>query len=180
MNSKKSVSLVSPMSQGNTNNLRHKTSRNRSRSWCFTWNNYTPENLSHLSQPNYFPQEIKKMIFQEELGKENTKHLQGFIQFKNQIDFRQIKKYLPKCHLGKCNSVTASIKYCSKEDTRSGTRYTYGISDSELFKKKLPPLTEEELLIGLENLANEETEQLFKEGKCVLCTKKLPCGCPEL
>ncbi len=160
------VSLVSPRLSCNTNKLRHRNMRNRSRSWCFTWNNYTVENLSHLSHPDFFKTEIVKLIFQEELGKENTKHLQGFVQFKNQIDFSKLKEYLPKCHLEKCKSVAASIKYCSKEDTRSGTRYTYGIASKELSKKKIPPLSEEEVLANMKELAYRECET---NNECTTC-----------
>ena len=134
--------------------------------------------MSQLSQPNFFPQEIIKLIFQEELGKKNTKHIQGFVQFKNQIDFRQIKKYLPKCHLEKTRSVAASIKYCSKEDTRSGTRYTYGVSNNELFKKKLPPLSEEEIMIGLKKQMHKEIDDSYENGICWMCEQPtLVCQC---
>lgn len=173
------VSLVSPSLSGNTRSLRHKTNRKRARSWCFTWNNYTPENLSQLSQPNYFNSEISKLIFQEEIGKESTPHLQGMVQFKNQIDFHKLKEQLPKCHLEKCKSVSASIKYCSKEDTRSGTRYTYGISESEITKIKIPRLTDDEVMINLRKMARLESEQLERENKCILCEELLPCSCPD-
>ncbi len=146
---KKVVSLVSPLSQCNTSLLRQQTSRRRSRSWCFTWNNYTEKDLSHLSHPEFFKMEINKMIFQEEIGENKILHLQGFIQFKNQIDFKVLKEYLPKCHLEKCKSIKASIKYCSKNETRCGRRYTFGISDFEMTKKKYIPLTQEEVLLKL-------------------------------
>ncbi len=149
------VSLVSPMSHYCNTKLRHKSSRNRSRSWCFTWNNYTTENLSHLSHPNFFKTEIIKLIFQEEVGKNKTKHLQGFVQFKNQIDFKKIKDYLPKCHIEKCKSVAASIKYCSKEDTRLGTRYTYGITKSEMAVREI---SKEEILNNLKLHAYKDVD----------------------
>ncbi len=152
------VSLVSPCLSCNTNKLRHQSPRNRSRSWCFTWNNYTVENLSHLSQPNFCNLKIKKMIFQEEIGKKNTKHLQGFIQFENQIDFNVLKEILPQCHLEKCKSVAASIKYCSKEDTRAGTRYVHGIPDSMLSQNKKPDLTDEEIICNLKLEAYKDIE----------------------
>ncbi len=175
------VSLVSPRLSCNTRKLRHKSTRFRSRSWCFTWNNYTEENLSQLSQPEFFKTKIIKLIFQEEIGKENTKHLQGFVQFKNQIDFSKLKEYLPKCHLEKCKSVAASIKYCSKEDTRSGTRYTYGISPAELTHEKKPPLSEEEIMANLKADAHKDIDAAYDAGLCWICDRKIEiCKCMDL
>ncbi len=155
------VSLVSPGSQCNTSKLRHNRNRNRSRSWCFTWNNYTTENWSQLSHPNFFKTEINKLIFQEEIGKENTKHLQGFVQFKNQIDFNKLKKLLPKCHIEKCKHISSSIRYCSKNESKNGERFTYGINDSELYKEPTPLLLPEEILA---DLCRQEKEDIDKDA----------------
>ncbi len=109
-----------------------------------------------MSQPKLENLKIKKMIFQEEIGESGTLHLQGFVQFENQVDFNKLKKILPTAHLEKTKSVAASIKYCSKKNTRSGALYTYGISDSELSKEKKPPLEQEEILDNLKELALED------------------------
>lgn len=174
-----SGTLDTPCHRGNTNTLCQTLSRKRARSWCFTWNNYTKKDLAQLALPNFFKSEVKKLIFQEEIGKNKTPHLQGFVQFKNPIDFHKIKEYLPECHLEKCASIRASIKYCSKEDTRLGTRYTYGISDSELAKIKIPPLSDEELLAGLREMHRKEMWTLMDENRCILCLELNPCKCPE-
>ncbi len=153
------VSHVSPSLSCNTNKLRHKLSRKRGRSWCFTWNNYTEKDLSLLSQPHFFKNKIKKLIFQEEIGENKTKHLQGFVQFKNQVDFEIIKAQIPKCHIEKARSVAAAIKYCSKKESRSGIRYMDGISNHELWSEKKEPLTHEEIMFELKRQAWAELEE---------------------
>ncbi len=174
MESENVVSLVSPCLSNTKGKMRHKTSRNRSRSWCFTWNNYTAENLSHLSQPKFFPTEICKLIFQEEIGKEKTKHIQGFVQFKNQIDFKKIKGYLPKCHIEKCRDIRASIKYCLKQDTASGTQYTYGISDSELTKINRPRLTQDQMI---NHMLEQMLVEIAETEACFVCDKEYSLCC---
>ncbi len=87
------------------------------------------------------------------MGEKNVKHLQGFVQFKNQIDFNKLKKLMPKCHLEKCRNIKASIKYCSKEETKCGNRFCFGIDNKELFHKKL---SEEEIL-------HDMKMQMFKD-----------------
>lgn len=98
----------------------------RSRAWCFTWNNYTIQDIQYLVEN--IGTHCTKYVFQEERGiKDNTKHLQGVVYFKNPKMFTTIKKQLPKCHLEPCRNFNASIKYCSKKNTRCGKLYTKGI-----------------------------------------------------
>ncbi len=106
------------------------------RSWCFTINNHTVEiwnSLTHLKDEY----KIIKIIFQEEEGKNNTPHLQGVIQFKNQILFSTLKDLFPTAHWEPCRTLKGSIKYCSKEETRAGNLFSYGIEKEELFIKKI-------------------------------------------
>lgn len=114
--------------------------------------------LSQLSQNIIGILKIKKLIFQEEIGKEKTKHLQGFVMFKNQVDFSVVKEALPTAHIEKCKCVGASIKYCSKKDTRSGALHTFGISPAELSRVKLPPLSEEEIYNHLLELSHKDID----------------------
>ncbi len=145
MSRKMNVSLVSPSLSCNTNKLRHTKYRNRSRSWCFTINNHTPEILSHLSHPENWFCIIKKLAFQEELGENKTLHLQGVVVFANQVGFDRVKQFLPSAHIEKCKSVAASVRYCTKEQTRVGKVVTYGIAASMLNKKKSPPKSDDEI-----------------------------------
>lgn len=70
-------------------------------------------------------------MFQTENGnKENTEHIQGYIQFRKKIRFTAVKKLFPTAHIEKQSpkaTVDANIEYCSKEDTMTdGPRGTYG------------------------------------------------------
>lgn len=87
----------------------------RARNWCFTLNNYTEECIQRvLDTVN------TRYVFQEEQGKEGTKHLQGYMYFKNARKFDQVKSLLDKAHWEVCRDKKASIEYCQKEDTRIG------------------------------------------------------------
>ena len=94
------------------------SSKVRSRGWCFTLNNYTGTDIESIKSI-----ENCKYIFQEETGEKKTKHLQSFIYFDNARSFTSLKKLLPKAHLEAARNKAASIKYCSKEDTRTGKIY---------------------------------------------------------
>jgi len=90
----------------------------KSRGWTFTLNNYTPEDVKNIEGFEC------QFLFQEETGESGTKHLQGMLYFKNAVSFNSIRNLLPRAHIEKMKNKIASIKYCSKEDTRSGKIYS--------------------------------------------------------
>ncbi len=96
----------------------------RSRSWCFTLNNYTIDNINTLTHPDFILI-VNKFCFQEEIGKNENKHLQGVINFKSARHFETMKKLLPKAHWEQCRNLKRSLMYCSKEETRNGKIYTH-------------------------------------------------------
>ncbi len=116
----------------NTNTVPGKQRRKRARSWCFTLNNYTKEDVNTMTQSRWNDLEIKKFVFQEEKGVNGTPHLQGVVMFKNPTGLAGLKKIHEKIHWEICKNFHASKSYCSKEETRTGMVYTYGI---ELEKK---------------------------------------------
>ncbi len=125
-------SLDSDENQGGGNTI---LPLKKHRSWCFTINNHSEKIWNSLTQlkSNF---EIKKIIFQEEKGKNGIPHIQGIVQFENQIMFKTLKKMYPTAHWEVCRSIKGSIKYCSKEDTRCGKSYSHGIEKKELFEKR--------------------------------------------
>ncbi len=139
-----SISPISVESQGGGNTI---YPPKRCRSWCFTLNNHTKKDVISISRL-FSTYKIKKLIFQEEVGENNTPHLQGVIQFENQFLFENVKLMIPKAHIEKCRNIKASIKYCSKEDTKAGKCFTFGIKPRELYKANVK-LTEEEILTVL-------------------------------
>jgi hypothetical protein len=90
----------------------------RCRNWCFTLNNYTAEDIKKFCSDDY------NYVFQEETGKNGTKHLQGILMYNNARTFTHMKKLNNKCHWEPCKNKTASIRYCSKKDTRTGQIFT--------------------------------------------------------
>lgn len=90
----------------------------KSRGWCITINNYSQAEVKALSTLKC------EYLFQEETGENGTPHLQGMLYYKNAVPFKTVKELFPRAHIEKMKNKIASIKYCSKEDTRSGKIYT--------------------------------------------------------
>jgi len=91
--------------------------------WFMTWNNYNEENIIELETK--MKKFCKKFIFQEEIGKEGTKHLQGNFQLLKKMRWSEFG--LPKTiHWEKTRNVKASNTYCQKDDTHTGRRWSYG------------------------------------------------------
>ncbi len=102
----------------------------RARSWCFTWNNHTKENW-HTCTSLFNNMKIHKMICQEEKGKNGTRHIQGFIQFSNAINFTTLKKIDEKIHWEVCRNIPASINYCSKKETCDGKSFKHNVKEKK-------------------------------------------------
>lgn len=153
------------VSNGNTINRDSKVARNRARIWCFTLNNYTEEDVVSLSHNKWNNLKIKKLVFQEELGKKNVKHLQGVVQFENQISFSELKKFNGKIHWSKCRDIKASIKYCSKEKTRNGDLYKIGDVDKYIWKDKVELMSSKEVYGDMckQMCEKKEIDKLIKE-----------------
>lgn len=94
----------------------------RARAWCWTLNNYTKEDIIHIE--TYINTKKIEFIFQEEIGKNGTPHLQGYFYYKNAINFSTIHKEFPNMHLEKARNKEAAIKYCSKTETSVGPVHT--------------------------------------------------------
>lgn len=83
----------------------------RSRSWCLTVNNYTDDDIETLKGL-----ESQYLIIGDELGENNTPHLQVYVYFKNAISFNSIKKKIGKAHIeAAMGSAKANRDYCSKQ-----------------------------------------------------------------
>ena len=70
-------------------------------------------------------QVCKKYIFQEEEGKEGTKHLQGSISLKIKARLTELKKWDSRIHWECTKNVKAADAYCCKEETRAGRIFTH-------------------------------------------------------
>lgn len=79
--------------------------------WCFTYNNYTEENVSILERR--FKDICTKFVFQRETGAEGTRHLQGCLWLIKPMRWTEFN--LPKLiHWEKMNNEKASAEYCQK------------------------------------------------------------------
>lgn len=84
-----------------------------SRSYCFTINNPTDDDVASLRK---LERTATYVVVGEEVGKNQTKHLQGYTRFKNATSFSSIKKKLPRAHIEVCKgNPQQNIKYCKKD-----------------------------------------------------------------
>lgn len=120
-----------------------KKPRVRSRAWFFTWNNYTAVEMAQIHK-KFTEINGLSFAFQEETGKEGTKHLQGVIRFKNPMGMAFQDEYSNKIHWERCRSWKKAIKYCTKRDTRSG-KVLHNIAGLKVRKSIKDPLAGKEL-----------------------------------
>ncbi len=163
MNIKKSDTIGTARHKGNTNKLCRKKVRQRARSWCFTYNGYSKKDVTQLAL-DFDKIGVIKYIYQEELGENNNEHLQGVVSFKNATELSSLKKINSKIHWEQCISLRASIKYCSKEETRNGEIKYDGIQSTELWHKPIPKLTKEEYYEWWKKKLIEEGDKELRES----------------
>lgn len=101
--------------------------RIRSRGWTFTLNN--PENNDGTQMAHLFKTLGVKFLFQEETGELGTKHFQGVIYYNNPVEWNTVKQLDNRIHWEKCKNVIASLKYCSKSETRTGNIWNNGFDN---------------------------------------------------
>lgn len=90
--------------------------------WCFTVNNYSPEDEQSIQQID-----CKYIVYGREVGESGTPHLQGTIVFEKNKTFKTVCKLI-KGHISVTRDVQASINYCKK--------------DGDVFEKGVAPLTQ--------------------------------------
>lgn len=84
----------------------------RSRGYCFTLNNWTPEDTEALVKV-----ECQYLVYGKEVGEEGTPHLQGYVYFKSLKSFKQIKTLLgDRYHIeAQRGSTEQAADYCKKD-----------------------------------------------------------------
>lgn len=111
MKKKKSSKSAKILSEGNT---RTKSQIAPAKYWCFTFNNYTTEDMVVLKKQILENKNISEYIIGKETGKEGTKHLQGFVSFKSKI--RPKTLFSEKIHWESAKgSKKQQEDYCSKD-----------------------------------------------------------------
>lgn len=98
----------------------------RYRRWCFTWNNYTDDQVENLSTID--KDRCDYIIFgREEAPETGTPHLQGYIEFAKAMTMGQCKTALDPINKGKSTvnvrqalgTHDENTKYCSKADANA-------------------------------------------------------------
>lgn len=85
----------------------------RSRGWCFTLNNYQPEDINQLGVI-----ECQYLVYGREVAPTTgTPHLQGYVHFPSEKTLRRVKSILgPRYHLeARLGSIEQAIQYCKKD-----------------------------------------------------------------
>jgi len=85
----------------------------RAKHWCFTLNNYTPDDVDKLSTPNLLI--ASYLVFGKEVGESGTPHLQGTICFLERKRLPQVKAVVGEAHCTVTRYLAQSIEYCKKD-----------------------------------------------------------------
>lgn len=99
----------------------------RFRRWCFTWNNYTDDDIKYLVTKL---KGSKRYVFQEEIcPTTGTPHLQGYAEWDHAIRFSTLKNWDKKIHWKKCENYIKAQQYCQKDRSlkKGGKRYLHNI-----------------------------------------------------
>ncbi|UOF78643.1 rep protein [Circoviridae sp.] len=102
--------------------------------YFFTFNNYDEEKLQGTKL--WLDGKCKKYIFQEETGKQGTKHLQGSVSFIKKYRWKELKEiHTPyqEIHWEVTKNSKKADEYCCKEDTRTGRVFEF--SKKNLFRR---------------------------------------------
>jgi len=120
--------------------MSRKRKSNRSRCWCFTFNN-PPDN--HWTQLiNKFKELKLEYVFQLEKGEGETIHFQGVIRYEHPRE--NWPEVNDKIHWERCRSWKKSILYCSKKLTRINGPWS-NVPGFTFRRKLLDPLAEAKL-----------------------------------
>ena len=88
----------------------------RGKTWCFTLNNYTSDEVDMLSQIVDTNDTCVYIIFGKEVGESGTPHLQGVIAFSKRIYLSELKKLVSKtAHFELAREVKNACTYCKKD-----------------------------------------------------------------
>ncbi len=100
----------------------------RARAWCFTYNNPDDGGGAHLAHHFEVVEDSCRFVMQEEVGESGTPHIQGVAHFKNARTLAGIKRINPVIHWEPCKNLRASVRYCTKSESRvpGGMRWAKG------------------------------------------------------
>lgn len=99
----------------------------RGRAFCFTLNNYTPEELDSLKNVGaaHVQYKVKYIVFGEEVGSNGTPHLQGYINFTNAKRLQEVH-LIPGLERGHFEVARGTAKQNFDYTTKDGQFFEYG------------------------------------------------------
>lgn len=88
----------------------------KSRHWCFTLNNYTPEDVDRLSNIAELT-DVQYIVFGREVGNSGTPHLQGYVCFLTgkRKQLSRVISIIGQAHCSVASQILRSIAYCKKD-----------------------------------------------------------------
>jgi hypothetical protein len=96
----------------------------RARNWLGTLNNPAVDPEEYLLQ---WADKAVYVCGQLEEGKEGTRHIQFFVNFKQAVRLSALKKVCGKAHFEVVKVNNGAHDYCMKEDTRVAGPWEFGI-----------------------------------------------------
>ncbi len=106
-----------------------KVKRTRGRAWMFTLNNFTNGDVERIRHLEGWDGPVRFLVCQEEMGENETPHLQGYCEFTKVHTLSMCRKLIA-CHWEKRRGTQAeAVRYCTKNDTRveDGLQIEFGI-----------------------------------------------------
>lgn len=111
--------------------------------WCFTLNNYSIQEIDDVLF--FLKEHCKKWTFQEEIGEEETPHLQGCFWLKKKLYLKDLKGLMSsRAHFEPMKGTDSqSREYCNNIEKRNGKLWEFGWSDkkNEYFKKLMDKIS---------------------------------------
>jgi len=83
----------------------------KTKGYCFTLNNYGADDVATIAGLDY-----QYFVCGYEVGENGTRHIQGYIHFKNSERFSKVKAALPRAHIEKRRGTPLeAANYCKKD-----------------------------------------------------------------
>lgn len=146
-----------------------KKDEKKRRNWFLTWNNYPTDGVETLKT---LGKQAKYYVFQEEIGKKGTAHIQGVLCFNNAKSWSQVREKI-KGWWAPCINVEKAKVYCSKCDTRIGPTHVKGFILKEAIKDIEPKGWQLDVVKAIKEEPDNRTVRWYWEpsggvGKTVL------------
>lgn len=137
----------------------------RSRRWCFTLNNFSPEDVERLA--GLGTHGVKYLVAGRETGESGTPHLQGFIILDEPTRFNTVKALIgsnPHLEVARGSSKQAAA-YCKKEDDSPIEIGTLPNGSGTMFQQYRAWVLEQERMPTSTQIANEFPGMWMRYGK---------------